>query len=280
MPKRRRNFTRVVVAGDSQCGHLVGLTPPRWEAAAVDAPVPRYKKFQRIRRECWKTFRSMLKPLQPIDVLLWGGDSIEGCGWRSGGTELIIRDRHAQVDMTTDVIEAIGAPKIDMVYGTPYHTGHAEDLEDVLVKQVRELSFVTKAEVGAHEWPEVNGYIFDMKHKIGRSTIPHGRHTPLMREELWNSLWAEAGMQPKADCLLRFHVHYGIGGYRMLGDRMIWAHICPALQAMGSKFGSRQMSGIVNFGFLHFDISPKGKLLSWQPHVASIQSQKARTTKL
>jgi hypothetical protein len=171
--------------------------------------------------------------------------------------------------MAAACIEIASAPKIIMTYGTPYHSGTGEDFEN-LVKD-----YVKADKIGSHEWADVNGVIFDIKHKVGSSSIPHGRYTAIARENLWSMIWAERDEQPKSDIIIRSHVHHL--GYVGNGDFL--GITTPALQAQGTKFGSRQCSGVVDFGLISFDIDSDGRY-EWRPHLAKIIAQKAHAIKL
>jgi len=88
---------------------------------------------------------------------------------------------------------------------------------------------------------------------VGRSIIPHGRFTALGRERLWNVLWAEHDEYPKADIIVRSHVHYYGGCF---GSN--WEAITtPALQGPKTKFGARIATGTVDFGLVWYDIESK-----------------------
>ena len=269
-----RQTKRLVVLADLHCSHLSGLTPPRWQLGTQHAAHPKHQKWRAIERECWKFYAKTLRQLQPIDVLVVNGDLIDGRGERSGGTELITLDRSLQCEMAVECIEQAKADFVIITYGTSYHSGQLEDWEDSIAKH-----FEPHSKIGAHEWLDLNGVVFDFKHKVGTSSVPHGRKTPVEREKLWNALWADAGLQPRADYVIRSHVHYCEGGFSYRGGRQVWAMTTPALQAMGTKYGARQCSGLVDFGLVHFDITPKGGV-TWHPHVVKIVSQQARSLKL
>lgn len=275
--------TRVVVVSDLHSGHAVGLTPPSWQWAkrkdSKGDPTKR-NKYAKIQDECWRQYESILRDLEPIHRTLFLGDAIEGKGTRSGGTELITSDREEQCEIAAAALNKIRhhaarGYKIRGVFGTPSHAGVNEDWET----RVADLAGFDK--IGSHEWPCVNGYVFDIKHKIGSSSIPHGRATATLREMLWNELWAVQDHQPRADCLIRGHVHFAQGVWvpDMTGrDR--WGFTMPALQALGSKFGSRQCSGVVHWGLMHFDISSNGELEDWRAHIVTIKRQKAKAEEL
>lgn len=157
-------------------------------------------------------------------------------------------------------------------HNTPYHVGEEEDWEDFIAQKFGERCH-------DHEWPEVNGVMFDVKHHIGGSQVPYGRITPLAKDEVWSTLWAEAGYQPKGDVLIRAHTHAHEGRMHFIGAKQVFAFVLPALQAMGTKFGARRMSGLVDYGFMHFDIDSQGRFPWPQSHIAFIKSQVAHARK-
>lgn len=260
------NFKRVVVLADPHCGHLCGLTPPPWQYQESPFELDsKHNKFAHLQEELYDFYINELDKLKPIDIVIANGDLIDGSGHRSGGTELIMVDRLEQCKMAIYSLLETEAKNYVLIYGTGYHVGEQEDFENVIANK---LPGVVK--IGSHEWVDVNGVIFDCKHHCGGSQIPHGRHTAVAKERLWNVLWAEHEEQPKADIIIRSHVHYFhyCGGSDWLGLTT------PALQGMGSKFGARRMSGHVDFGFLHFDVYEDGSYI-WQPHLAKVLSQKS-----
>lgn len=250
----------VLAISDLHSGHKTGLTHPDWH-------VDKKCELRKVQWELWNTYRQMIKPYVGCDCLLILGDCIDGKGSRSGGTELLVTDRHEQCEMAERAINEINAKNIVMVYGTPYHTGDEEDFEGSIARHIN-------AKIGGHEWVDVEGVVFDIKHKIGSSTIPHGRHTAIAKEVLWNMLWSERDESPKSDIILRGHVHYHAGafGSDWLGMTM------PALQGMGSKYGVRQCSGLIDFGVIGFQVD-NGEY-SWQAHTQKIKSQAPKTIKI
>ena len=159
-------------------------------------------------------------------------------------------------------------------HNTPYHVGSQEDWEDELADKVSAIK------VGDHEFYDINGVTFDVKHHIGSSSIPHGRHTAIARDAMWNAIWAEYEMQPKGEILLRSHVHY----YSRTGGVDWEAFTLPALQGMGSKYGAKICSGLIHWGLIWFDVYNKprktGKKWEMDTHIVKIKSQKATVTKL
>ena len=261
-----RKTKRIVVISDMHCGHRVGITPPQWQ---LNPDNENDAKWRVIQQEQWKWYCNTIDKLRPIHLLLVLGDCVDGRSERAAGRDCIRPGRRDQVDMAFAAIQRTGAQHISMVYGTRYHV---RDWEDDLCHALGD-----RAKIGAHEWPEVNGVVFDIKHKVGGSSIPHGRMTAIKREQLWNAMWAESKRQPNADVLLRGHVHYHEGGFAMRGSRKVWAMTCPALQGFGSEYGSEQCSGLVDVGLVYFDITPSGSF-SWDSHIADLPSQIAATS--
>jgi len=264
---------RILTLGDMHCGHDAGLTPPRWqytpkkcrEASNIHTRTKR-EKFAAAQRESWKWYIRNVKKHGPYDVVVCNGDAIDGRGDRSGGTELVEADRHDQVTMAeTCLQQAMGVgTKLVMTFGTAYHTGQEEDFESLIA------SDLNAEKIGAHEWIKTEGVVFDIKHHIGSSGVPHGRHTAIARESLWADLWAERGLVPKHDVLIRSHVHY----FQFCGDGRNLRMTLPALQTMGSKYGARRCSGLVDFGFVVFE-AQRGDY-TWHPCLADLKTQHAK----
>jgi hypothetical protein len=239
---------RVVVIADLHCGHLFGLTPPGWWSTE-DTTSDRLRKAAAYSREFWDFYATEVNALKPIDILIVNGDSIEGKGDKSGGRELRTSDRNEQVKMAAAAIDVAGAKTVRIAYGTAYHTGREEDFESTLPKYIE----CKDAKVEGHLFLDVNGCNFDIKHKVGRSGIPHGRVTPLMRAALWNEMWAMRDRQPLANVVIRSHVHY----YERWEDDSCTGIITPALQ-YNTIFGIRECEGVVNVGFICIDVDDEG----------------------
>lgn len=259
---------RVVIIADKHCGHRAGLTPPNWQFRKPSTEHI-WQKFTSVQEETWGLYAAAIKTLQPVHLLIVNADCIDGRGERSGGVELITSDRSEQVQMAVDCIKPWKAKHIVMTRGTDYHVAGAEEWENDIARAI-------SAKIGDHEWVEVNGYTFDVKHHIGSSSIPHGRATAVKRDELWNALWAEAGNQPRGDMIVRSHVHYCEGSYRFSGGRKIEAMTTPALQAMGTRYGAKRCSGTVDWGLVAFDINSKGKIVCRHEIVHQLESTKAK----
>jgi hypothetical protein len=131
---------------------------------------------------------------------------------------------------------------------------------------------VSAAHVGHHEWIDAEGVIIDCRHHVSSSIIPHGRYTAMARQALWNSLWAEREMQPKANIIVRSHRHF----YAHCGDMMWLGLSTPALQAW-TKFGSSIVEGTNDIGMISIDA--RGGEYSWEAHLLDMRFAKAKTLK-
>lgn len=267
---------RVIVINDAHCGHRAGLTPPQWQYNEFEESTTKRNKWAALQKELWNNFINLLERFKPFDVGLSVGDMIEGKAPRSGATELITADREEQIDMAVEVHRQVSMRanadfKWIGVFGTGYHTSGegGEDWEAIMAERA---GF---HKIGSHEWVDVNGCIFDIKHHISSSIVPYGRFTAPARDRLWNMLWAEKEYQPKANVLLRGHVHY----FTFCGDSDWVAMTLPALQGMGTKYGARRCSGLVHWGLTVFDVADDGTY-SWSVPIVRLVNQKAEAIKI
>lgn len=246
---------KIVFTGDGHSGHRVGITSPEYNFQTNDI-------YHDIRSELYNYYKETIESLKPIDLLVHNGDAIDGKGNRSGGTELILPDPHEQINCIYSCLKIADAKDYVFTYGTTYHTGSDTDYE-------KQLADKFSASIRSHQWLEINGLIFDVKHHIGNSGIPHGKGTPISKDWLWNQIWALHDEQPKADIIIRSHVHnfFYCGGCDWLGMTL------PALQGQGSKFGARRCSQEVHFGLVWFDINDDGSF-TWNRKILRAASQK------
>ena len=235
---------KIIILSDLHCGHIVGLTPPKWQVNMSE-----YYKEQ---KSCFNFFKTEIEKLGKIDVTIVNGDAIEGKGERSGGTELIVSDRKQQVEIAEECLSLINTKKIYFTYGTPSHVGKEEDWEKVLSDNMGgEIKNILSIQID-----EIK---FNIRHHIGSSTVPHGRFTPIARERVWDMLKEDYEGREKSDILIRSHVHY----FTYCGDEKGLGITTPALQGKGSKYGGRVCSGTTSFGFIYMEVD--GDKYSWKP---------------
>lgn len=262
MDNEPASFKRVVTISDLHSGHEFGMTPPAWQYK-LDGH-PRISKAAKFQKALWDFGTEALDSLKPIDILIVDGDAIDGKGEKSGGIEQITTDRLEQCEMAAEFINYAEAKQVRLLYGTRYHVGKDEDFEQVLVDKVK-----GDVSIQGHGFFNVNGCNLDVKHKVGGSTVPYGRATAISRARLWNVLWAEKKRQPKADIILRGHVHYAGGAF---GADWLGA-ILPAL-SYGTSFGIRECEGLVDVGLTKIDIFTSGRY-SWNYILADFPEMQA-----
>ena len=259
---------RILVISDLHAGHEFGLCGPGWWRPDKGKTA----KTGKFERELWKFYTQAVDSLKPIDLLIVNGDAIEGKGLDTGGIELITPDRHDQARMATEAIEYTEAPIIRLIYGTARHTGKEEDFESTIVDLLKPKN----AKIQGHAFLRINGVNVDIKHKVGSSTIPHGRHTALARERLWNVIWnSEHERQPRADLLVRSHVHF----FSQCGGTS-WLGITTPGLCYNSTYGVRSCSGLVDVGMVVFDFDESGGGYSWHPILANFADLRVRPESL
>ena len=248
-------YKEILCISDPHCGHRYGLLPP--ECISTSLRLPTSPKWEEWQTKSWVFVDSTLTKITPrggFDAVFVLGDMVDGNARKNGGVELLTSNRDEQVQIAAAFMSHIKRRMTVMVRGTPYHVGTEENWEDILAREIK------ADKIGDHEWPEVNGVVFDLKHKVGSSSIPHGRHTAPSRAALWNMIWAERKMQPRAKILLRGHAHY----YDISGDRYTLSMILPALQGW-TGFGAKECEGTVDYGMITFRVYEDGSY-TWQEH--------------
>lgn len=249
-----KEFVTVGIFSDLHCGHETGLTPKDYNN--------RDDEYTTFRAESWDWFSRLNEQIGRLDYAVFNGDLIDGSQKRSGGMELLVNNRHIQSEMAIAVIKKINALKNVIVRGTPYHVGSEENFEDIIAKQVG-------ANIYDRFIGDIGGKIFDVRHKIGNTSIPQGKATAISRQLLWNRLRGEA-TGVKADIIVRSHVHTSI----QVKDRGVLAFTTPALQGR-SSYGSKECDGEVDYGFIKLDVYRDGRILV-HDYIADLETNKIK----
>ena len=258
---------RIIALGDMHSGAAYGLTHHSLLAKPPpDAPPDALAMYEG-RKEMQEAYYDILRENKPFDTALLLGDLTEGPGERSHGVGVLQGDPAWQVDNAVALVKKIRAKHHVFVQGTPYHSLRWGSVE----KQIAERF---DCPIYNHPFVQVHGKWFDIKHKTARSSIPHGKMTPVAKTRMWNALLSAKGRQPKADVILRAHVHE----HHFCGDVDWLALTVPGLQGP-SDYGEREVEGSVDFGVAIFDISPKGDL-SWRVEVRALDVLKSKQVHL
>jgi len=252
---------RVAVIADLHCGHPTGLTPEAWQfrlGSSRDRDA-----LADYQNESWGRYLEIVEKVKPIDALFIVGDCIDG---RETGRHLVSEDREDQCEMAKECIKPWDAPEIVMVYGTGRHTGKYEKWEKQIARDIG-------ADIGSRQFVQIENVMFKLRHKVGRSGIPHGRFTAIARSAMWNELRAARGKDPKAVIHLFAHTHY----HNYAGGADWLAMTLPALQG-SSEYGAEQIDDDVNWGVVWFDVD--GDKWDWDSEIAVMESSKPEVIRL
>ena len=191
----------------------------------------------------------MLKP----DMVCIIGDCIEGQSSRSHGVGCVTSDLDVQTEMAIKAIEQIPTKNIKFIRGTDYHVlSNGSEAENVLARHF-------DAPVENHMFlnlkgKEVGEITFDLKHKVGGSSVPHGIFTPQAKETLWNTEWYIDGGAPLADVYIRGHVHR----FSYCGTNRYLAINLPAMSLRRfNHYGAKCCNNLVDTGMVVFDIEDR-----------------------
>lgn len=255
---------KVLAIGDLHCGAIIGLTPPSWFISEK-----RDHRIAALQREMWDNYKSALRAIGDVDILIVNGDAVDGHGKKSGGSELLTTDMLSQVDIAYECLSHIKYKKAYFTHGTGYHASNdgGEDFERVLASKCN-------AEVYDELRLDVDGVIFDIRHHIGSSSMPSGRFTSIAKTRMWDALDAERNDRESANIYLRSHVHY----YAHCGEAQWSAFTLPALQAAGTKYGARRCMGTVDWGMVCFHVD-NGNLAGWDVKIYNLSNSEPEIIK-
>jgi len=251
-------------------GHRAGLSDPKWGE--------RDSRWHDIRCELWEKYNELIDRIGKVDLVIANGDLIDGRGQRSGSTELIVASMGCQRDIAVENLLLWKAPAYVLTRGTAYHVSWGdEDWEDLIADELKAAG--KRVEIKDHAFVNVGGVMFDVKHPIGASSIPHGRVRALLLEKLQNEQWHFDKGQPLADIYVRAHIHYEshTDGHR--GGRKWEAFSLPALQAAATKYGGRRCSGVVDWGLAVTEIEDKD---NWETTIykTEVKANKVKVIKI
>ena len=242
-------MTRVLNTGDWHGGHKFG-------AACHD------ECDNDIQRRGMKMVDEAIIALRPIDLMVMNGDGIEGNAPRNGGIELITPDRIEQAKMMIRYKQHLdllnGKPMtFYATYGTPYHSGNAENYEQIIADAFPLES--GKSNITENLVLDVEGYKLHYRHHIPSGSILT-RGSNITKQAIIRILKETQGYA-HVNFLGRSHVHYAHRNPDYLGKTL---QIIPALQ-MWSGYGARQCDGITSFGVVAMDIH-QGKVVHWHDY--------------
>jgi hypothetical protein len=258
--------TNILLGGDFHCGAQQGITPPGYEEGAKT-------KWSDTQKLLWDNYQEIVNTLPPVDYFFLLGDLLHGQESRQDGYGLVTGDLHRQAEMAVKAIKIVRARKYAMVYGTEYHvTVGGVDMEDVIADKLG----ISQEARGDHIFPKVAGYQFDLKHRVGCSSIPESRVRLLAKEMEYAKQWFLEGVQPMPDILVRAHCHYYAEAHGTTGHGDWMAIGIPGLQGLGSRYGARVCTGVINFGLVLLTINEgepvQCRKVLRRPQVAKVRS--------
>lgn len=244
---------RGLIISDTHNGSFWGLNPPGF---MDDDPV-----IRKIQETFWKWFTDKIKQLGPFDFCFGLGDFTDGEG-KKGTLDTQYSDVRKQALASVNVFKATGVvPEyIYLVRGTPFHTSGTHEYEDTIADKLG-------CSIENVQRKKIEGWNIHSRHVGGRSDIPYGQGTPLLKElaRMEHESFRDGKEAP--DVILRAHVHYDC----MVAKRGRMAIDCPCLQLPLSESNGRRYSAWeydVGFGLLTLD---ENRLPVYEPILMDIK---------
>lgn len=230
-------MARILVTSDYHCGNVGGLAPPGYQ---VDWAAKVQSTF-------WKWWVSEIARYGPYDHHLVLGDLVDGEG-KKGTLDTVITDVGLQAEAAAKILASTGvAPdKTYLTRGTPFHTNGALEYEDLVADEYGcDVKSVQKLKIG--------GCRIHARHVSGRSDIPYGQGTPLLKT--LSRLESEAFRDHKdaPDIILTGHVHYSA----IVSKHGRWSISVPCLELpISDANGRRYSSWEYDVGFNVIEVEP------------------------
>lgn len=257
----------VLVISCTHVGHRGGLCgPDNWQSTETDDP--KLLAIGMIQRQVYKWWQRDVVSLRP-DIVIHAGDVIDGPQGKSDGRDLWSTNQGEQAEAAAKLLKPFAkTSKMFFVEGSEYHD-----------PQGREQQVAT--ELGAeccepHAFIDINGVVFDCKHKITGGNVPSSR--PAMKlAMLQNLLWCRKGGQPLSDIIVRGHMHE----YYAECDSQYTGVVVPGVQWF-SRWGQLNVQRTISVGCVFFPCVEswmKARDVSWAPIIAELPALAPRVFK-
>ena len=219
---------RIFIGGDTHCGDKAGLTP-NGECKTE------------LQKQLWKWFSDNVKAQGKFDMAIFTGDMTEGQN-NKNTIELYETDTERQAEIASECMSIIDCPRdsIYTVYGTPFHTAGSYSFENHFTDTMGISRPQTVHRINVGDMVRIN-----VKHTVGRSSIPYGQGTPTYKEMVNEIINAEMQDDASADIIIRGHAHYSV--QMIVRDRH--AIVVPCLKYPESVFGRKLPEAQYDMGF-------------------------------
>jgi len=233
-------MAKILIVSDMHCGSRGGLTPPQFNSWVEADALSRY------RAQIWEWYTSVVKG-KKFDLCIGTGDLIDGQQLKNRGRDTITTDFCEQMDIAEFCLSKINAKKWVFVNGTGYHVG--DDFERIMADKY-------KAKCYDFVRFSFAGKIFNVRHKVGGTSVPYGKATSITKEMVFDTIMGDVNNCDKsADIFIRGHTHQPVYVYDPCYDKH--CIITPPLQGP-SSFGQKNCTGIIKPGLCIINIDKKG----------------------
>jgi hypothetical protein len=224
---------RVLVLGDSHCGDKAGLTPI--------SRIAKKSPYSDAQTQLWNWFEHQIKENSPYDYTMLTGDMVEGTN-NKNTIELYESDTDEQGEIAAECCRIIPCEKKNFycVYGTPFHTAGTYSYENNFAQCFGIAKPKTTQLINFGDMVRVN-----VRHTVGRSSIPYGQGTPTYKEMVNEIINAALQEDDSADICIRGHAHYSVS-MRVRDHESI---VVPCLKYPGSVFGRKLPETQYDMGF-------------------------------
>lgn len=229
---------RGIILSDTHCGNIGGLVP-------VGHMQDDYRATQ---IPFWNWFERSVSEYGPFDFAICVGDLVDGEG-KKGTLDTIATSIDKQAEWAADILRFldIDSEHVYLVRGTPFHTNGACEYENKIAEALN-------CSIADTQKLEIEGWRIHSRHVVGRSDIPYGQATPLLKELARCEAEALRDCKPVPDIIIRAHVHYSC----FVGKHGRLAIDCPCLcLPIGSANGRRYMAWEYDVGFGVLELEEK-----------------------
>lgn len=206
----------ILILNDLHAGSVFGMLPPNFKTS--DSGTKGQNPGQKHMWGHWIALSKMMSKTK-LDAIVINGDAIDGPQVKSRGQECSLTDLNDQERAAIETLDVMiarvaegpsGKIPLYFVQGTEYHDGRgAENFENIAQK----MGGIKYEGLGtgrySHEVLDLDfdGVVLNIAHHVGGGGgITRGN--ALDKEMIMSALAGKMGKFPKADCLIRAHMHF------------------------------------------------------------------------